>query len=74
MAFLGYLLDHRKYPWLCVVVAVRSNTQINLLVKAILLVSSHQPKERVFWSQGHDAIVEDGRIAPFHVNMAYEIG
>lgn len=58
---LAYLLNHWQDPWLCIVVAVRPNSQIDFLLKGIVAVRGHQPEERVFWCLRHPVRSEDRR-------------
>lgn len=62
-----YLLDHRQYPRLGVVVPVRPNAQIHFLRRAIFSVCIHQTKERVFGRLGHMVGREGGRLRACHV-------
>ena len=62
-----YLLDDRQHPRLCVVVSVSPNTQVDLHLKAILSVRTHQAKERIFGCLWHSLRREDSRIGACHV-------
>ena len=53
------LLHHRQYPRLSIVISVCANSQIDFLLKCVFSVSSHQPKQGIFWSLGHDILVEE---------------
>lgn len=57
----AYLLNHRQDPWLCIVVSVRTDSQIDFLLKRIVAVRGHQPEERVFWCLRYPVRSEDRR-------------
>lgn len=44
-----HLLDHGQDPGLRVVVAVRSNAQVDLVWVLVAAERGHQPEERIFW-------------------------
>lgn len=59
-SILTDLLNDRQHPRLRIVVSVRSNTQVDLLLTAILSVCVHQAKEGIFWCLRHALRGEDG--------------
>lgn len=63
-----YLLDHRQYPWLCVIIAVSTNPQIHLFRIRVLLECRHQPKQRVLWRL-RDDIGAKRRLDTFHIHI-----
>lgn len=49
----SYLLDNRENPRLRVVVAVGTNTQINLLIGGVFAIGLHKAKQRIFGGGSH---------------------
>ena len=52
------LLHNRENPGLCVVVAVGTNTEIDLLIRGVLAIGLHQTKQRIFGRSSHSGCGE----------------
>lgn len=66
---LMYLLDDRQYPWLGIIAPVSTNAQVDLLVKAILAIGSHQTEERVLRGLGYFILRKDGGVRASHMSL-----
>jgi hypothetical protein len=45
---VAYLLDYRQQPRLRIVVAIRTDAQVDLLVGLVFAVGSHEAEQRIF--------------------------
>ena len=53
-----HLLDDGQNPWLCVIVAVGANAQVDLALVLVGAESRHEAEEGIFGGLGDDAGVE----------------